>query len=206
LTTPTFSVGEISPEAAPVPTQTAVSRERGILALPDAARPRAPAGPDAGQRPLPAEAGLVLEPDPNVLVGMGLPDGLDLVDDDLLEDRLQPRVGVLVLGAGHEAAEAVAMEQVVDGLELEAHAELVCADAPEVGAVGGADAVLGRGPGLQPLREASQLRAGQAWRATGVGPLSQGLGATAIVAGDPVLDRAHAAAEGQGGRGGGAAL
>ena len=139
------------------------------------------------RRPLLTEAGLVLEPDLHVLVGMGLGDGLDLVDDDLLEDRLQFLVGVLVLGPGHQAAEAVAMEQVVDGLELEGHAELVLKDASQVGSVEGADAVLGRGPGLQPLPKAIQLRAGQAWRATGVGPLPQGLGAAAIVAGDPMM-------------------
>jgi hypothetical protein len=47
-----------------------------------------------------AEAGLILEPDLDDLLGMGLGDGLNLIDDDLLEDRLQFLVGVLVLGAG----------------------------------------------------------------------------------------------------------
>ena len=79
-------------------------------------------------------------------------------------------------------------------------------DAAQVGAVEGADAVLGRGPGLQPLAEAGQLRPGQAGRSAGVGPLLQGLGAAAVVAGDPVLDGADAAAEGRGDLGGGAAL
>src|ERR1700733_11531757 len=134
-------------------------------------RPRSPPGPDAGQRPLLSEAGLVLEPDLNVLVGMGLLDGLDLVDDDLLEDGLQLFVGVLMLGAGHEAAEAVSMEQVVDGLELEDHAELAFEDEPQVVPREGADAVLGRGPGLQPLAEPVQSRPGQPWRATGAGSL-----------------------------------
>src|SRR3954454_8550125 len=41
---------------------------------------------------------------------------------------------------------------------------------------------------------------------SGVGRLGQGLGAAAVVAGDPVLDGAYAAAEGQGDPGGGAAL
>ena len=64
----------------------------------------------------------------------------------------------------------------------------------------------GVGPASSRSPEAGQLRPGQAWRAAGVGPLAQGLGAAAVVAGDPVLDRAHAAAEGRGDRGGGAAL
>src|SRR5262249_31014236 len=125
---------------------------------------------------------------------------------DLLEDRLQLLVGVLVLGPGHQAGEAEAVEQVVDGLLAQAHAELALEEAAQVGAVEGADAVLGRGPGLDPPAEALQLGPGRAGPAAGAGPLPQGVGAAAIVASDPALDRAHTAAEGPGGLGGGAAL
>ena len=76
----------------------------------------------------------------------------------------------------------------------------------QVGPIEGADAILGRGPGLQSLAEARQFRPGQARRAAGVWPLPEGLGAAPIVAGDPALDGAHAAAEGRGDPGGGAAL
>ena len=130
--------------------------EISLLSLPHAPRPRSPSGPDPAERPLLSEAGLVLEPDLHVLVGMGLLDGLDLIDDDLLEDRLQLLIRVLVLGPGHQAAEAVAMEQVVDGLEAQEYAEFTLKDAPEVGAVERADAVLGGGPGLESLAKAGQ--------------------------------------------------
>ena len=207
MTTPAFSVGADQPRGRPgADADRRQHVQVAVLGLPHAARPRPLAGPDPGERPLLAEAGLVLEPDLDLLLGVGLPDGLDLLDDDLLEDRLQLLVGVLVLGPGHQAAEAEAMQQVVDGLEAQEHAELPLEDAAEVGAVEGADAVLGRGAGLEPLAEAGQFRPGQAGRATGVGPLAQRLGAAAVVAGDPGLDGADAAAEGRGDPGGGAAL
>src|SRR5437764_737354 len=108
-------------------------------------------------------------------------------------------------GAGHQAAEAVSMERVVDGLELEGHAGLAFEDEPQVGPIGGADAVPGRRAGLQPLAEPVRFRPGPSWRATGVGPLPEGGRAAAVVAGDPVPDRADAGSQGLGDRGGGAA-
>src|SRR5512135_3423622 len=180
--------------------------ERRELDLPHRTRARTLQRPDARQRPVLAEAGLVLEPELDLLVGMRLLDRLDLIDDDLLEDLLEFLVGILVLGSGHQAAETELVQQVVNGLEAQEHAELVLEDALEVAAVERTDAVLGLRPRLQPLLEAEPLRPGEARRSSGMGPLGERVRTTLVELGDPGLDGAWATAEGVGDPVGGAAL
>ena len=48
-------------------------------------------------------------------------DGVDLLDDDLLEEFLDIGVGLLMLGPGHQAAVIEAMQQVIElGLPAQA--------------------------------------------------------------------------------------
>ncbi len=65
---------------------------------------------------------------------MRLGNRLDLIDDDLLEDRLEFGVGQLVMGPGHEAAVVEAVQQLVDAVEAVAGGEFPLQDAADVGA------------------------------------------------------------------------
>ena len=56
-------------------------------------------------------------------------DGVDLLDDDLLEEFLDLGVGLLMLGPGHQAAVIEAMQQVIDRLPAQADAEFLLQDA-----------------------------------------------------------------------------
>ena len=47
----------------------------------------------------------------NLLLGMHRGDGVDLLDDDLLEEFLDLGVGLLMLGPGHQAAVIEAMQR-----------------------------------------------------------------------------------------------
>ena len=100
-------------------------------------------------------------------------DGVDLLDDDLLEERLHLRVGVLVVGPGHQVAVAEAMEQVVDGLAAHRDPELALEDPADIGGPEGTDAVLGRGRGLDPLPEPGVVLRGQGAWPTGPGLLAE---------------------------------
>src|SRR5690242_918073 len=90
------------------------------------------------------------------------------------------------------------MEEVIHRLEAELDAELLLQDAAQVLAVEGGPAILGGGPGLDPLLEADQLRAADPRGPAGVPPLVQGVGAVLVVLLDPGLDRSDAALEGLG--------
>ena len=142
----------------------------------------------------------------NLLLGMRRGDGVDLLDDDLLEELLDLRVGLLVLGPGHQAAVAQAMQQVIGRLPAQADAEFLLKDAAQVPAAEGADAILGPGPGLQPRSEPRHILLRQAGRASGVGPLLKGRDAPLVVAGDPGLNGAARTSQGLGDRLGGVAL
>jgi hypothetical protein len=61
-------------------------------------------------RPLRAEPRLILEIHPDVPIGVGRGDAVDLLGDDLLEELLHLRDGVLVVRARHEVAVAEAMQ------------------------------------------------------------------------------------------------
>ena len=142
----------------------------------------------------------------NLLLGMRRGDGVDLLDDDLLEEFLDLGVGLLMLGPGHQAAVIEAMQQVIDRLPAQAHAEFLLQDAAQVLAAEGADAILGGGPGLEAVSEPRHIRRGQAGWASGVGPLLEGRQAPLVVAADPGLNGAVRASQGPGDRGGGMAL
>src|SRR5208282_826795 len=174
--------------------------------LPHRTRSRPPPRPDPCDRPLLAEAGFILEIGMNLLLGMRRGDGVDLLDDDLLEEFLDLGVGLLMLGPGHQAAVIEAMQQVIDRLPAQAHAEFLLQDAAQVLAAEGADAILGGGPGLEAVSEPRHIRRGQAGRASGVGPLLEGRQAPLVVAADPGLNGAARASQGPGDRGGGMAL
>ena len=133
--------------------------------------------------------GFILEIGMNLLLGMR-GDGVDLLDDDLLEEFLDLGVGLLMLGPGHQAAGIEAMQQVIDRLPGAAHAEFLLQDAAQVLAAEGADAILGGGPGLEAVTEPRHIRRGQAGRASGVGPLLEGRQAPLVVAVDPGLNGA----------------
>ena len=109
----------------------------------------------------------------NLLLGMRRGDGVDLLDDDLLEEFLDLGVGLLMLGPD-QAAVIEAMQQVIDRLPAQADAEFLLQDAAQVLAAEGADAILGGGPGLEAVSEPRHIRRGQAGRASGVGPLLEG--------------------------------
>ena len=117
-------------------------------------------------------------------------DGVDLLDDDLLEEFLDLGVGLLMLGPGHQAAGIEAMQQVIDRLPAQADAEFLLQDAAQVLAAEGADAILGGGPGLEAVSEPRHIRRGQAGWASGVGPLLEGRQAPLVVAADPGLNGA----------------
>jgi hypothetical protein len=153
-----------------------------------------------------AEAGLILMPDLDLFAGVRFRDRLDLIDDHLLEDRLEFRIGVLVLGSGHEAAVVEAIQELVDPVEAVAGAELLLQDAADVGAPQGADAVLGARRGINPLEETALLGAGQDRCPAGMGAVGQRLQAAAVVRRDPGLDGAAADAQGAGDVGCGVAL
>jgi hypothetical protein len=79
----------INAEVAPVFMQTATSTYSEVGAdLMHGPRPRPLRCPDSRDRPLLAEAGLILEVQADLLVGMGRFKRLDLIGDDLLRDRL----------------------------------------------------------------------------------------------------------------------
>ena len=180
--------------------------ERGESRLPHRTRSRTPPRPDPRDRPLLAEAGFILKRGTNLLLGMRLGEGVDRLDDDLLEELLDLGVGLLVLGPGHQAAVVEAMQQVIDRLTAQGHAEFLLQDAAQVLAPEGADAVLGLGPGLEALLEPPHIRSRQAGRASGVGPLLEGRNAPLVVAGNPGLNGAATASQGLGDLGGGVAL
>ena len=142
----------------------------------------------------------------NLLLGMRRGDGVDLLDNDLLEEFLDLGVGLLMLGPGHQAAGIEAMQQVIDRLPAQADAEFLLQDAAQVLAAEGADAILGGGPGLEAVSEPRHIRRGQAGRASGVGPLLEGRQAPLVVAADPGLNGAVRASQGPGDRGGRMAL
>lgn len=73
------------------------------------------------------------------------------------------------------------MQQVVDRLKAQEDAELVLEDASQVGSIEGADAVLGRGTGLDSPAKLLEFCAGQAGRSSGVPSLAQSLGTTAVI-------------------------
>ena len=126
----------------------------------------------------------------NLLLGMRRGDGVDLLDNDLLEEFLDLGVGLFMLGPGHQAAVIEAMQQVIDRLPAQAHAEFLLQDAAHVLTAEGADAILGGGPGLEAVSEPRHIRRGQAGRASGVGPLLEGRQAPLVVAADPGLNGA----------------
>ena len=142
----------------------------------------------------------------NLLLGMRRGDGVDLLDDDLLEEFLDLGVGLLMLGPGHQAAVIEAMQQVIDRLPAQADAEFLLQDAAQVLAAEGADAILGGGPGLEAVSEPRHIRRGQAGPASGVGPLLEGRQAPLVVAADPGLNGAVRASQSPGDRGGRMAL
>src|ERR687890_1027478 len=114
--------------------------------------PRAPAGPDPRQRPLLTEAGLVLVPDLDDILGVLLGDRRDVLADDLLEELLGLGTGVGVLGPRHQVVVVEPMEQLVDAALAVAGLELLLQDASDVGAPQFADAVLGTRRGIDPLQ------------------------------------------------------
>jgi hypothetical protein len=133
-------------------------------------------------------------------------DGVDLLDDDLLEELLHLGVGLLMVGSGHQVAVTQAMEQVVDGLAAHRDPELALEDPADVGGPEGADAVLGPGRGFDPLLEPGVVLRGQGAWPPGSGLLAERLEAAAVVLGDPILDGAERAAQGEGDPGGGPSL
>ena len=102
----------------------------------------------------------------------------------------------------HQRAEPEAMQEVVDGLLAQVDAELGGEDAADVGAVEGADAVLGGRPGLDPLPKAVVLGEVEPGLAAAPGSVGQGVGAPVVITPRPLLDGAWGAAEGRGDLGG----
>src|SRR5512135_1816878 len=145
--------------------------------LPHRPRPRTPPRPDPRDRPLRAEPRLVLEVGPHLLIRVLLGDGLDLLDDDLLEELLHLGDGILVLRSGHEAAVAEAVHQVIDGLAAQGHAVLLLEDPSQVRDAERADAVLGHRTGLQSLLEPTEFGSREPGWAPGAGSLLEGLDA-----------------------------
>ena len=142
----------------------------------------------------------------NLLLGMHHGDGVDLLDDDLLEEFLDLGVGLLMLGPGHRPPGIEAMQQVIDRLQAGASRRIPppgCGASPRSE---GADAILGGGPGLKAVSEPRRIRRGQAGRASGVGPLLEGRQAPLVVVADPGLNGEARASQGPGDRGGGVAL
>jgi hypothetical protein len=125
-------------------------------------------------------------------------DGVDLIDDDLLEELLHLRVGVLVVGPRHEVVVAEAVEQVVDRLETHQGTEFLLEDSLDVESPEGADTVLGTGRGVQAQLQPRVLIRVQSRRAAAAGSLVEGLDPPAIVLGDPVLDRLERTPQGVG--------
>ncbi len=125
-------------------------------------------------------------------------DGVDLLDDDLLEKLLHLGVGILVLGPGHQAAVAEAMEQVIDRLEAHLDAEFLLEDPLDVESPQGANIVLGTGQLVQALLQPGVLLRVQPWRTPATRSLVEGLDPPAIVLGDPILDGLERASQGLG--------
>ena len=98
------------------------------------------------------------------------------------------------------------MQQVIDRLPAQSHAEFLLKDAAQVPAAEGADAVHGSGPGLEAHTEPRHNGFRQTGRASGVGPLLEGGDAPPVVAADPGLHGATRASQGAGDRLGGMAL
>ena len=73
--------------------------QRGEPGLPHR-RGREPRRARPGDRPLLAEPGFILEIDMDLLIGMRRGDGVDLLDDDLLEELLDLGVGCSCWGRG----------------------------------------------------------------------------------------------------------
>ena len=196
MITAVFNSGMISPTAAPLAAQAAVSTysdSRPFCLTP--ARPRAASRPDPRDRPLLPESRLVVVPDLDLLIGVLLGDGRDLLDDDLLEERLRLGVGVGVLGPGHQVVVVEPVEQLVDPVESVSGGELVVENAADVGAPQLADPVLGTRRGFDPLQESALLVVRQDRPAAGMRAIRQGLQATPVVGGHPRLDGAAAEAQ-----------
>ena len=122
----------------------------------------------------------------------------------LTKKRIWVRHQAVVLAQqGHSAQ---AMQQVIDRLPAQSHAEFLLKDAAQVPAAEGADAILGPGPGLEPRSEPRHILLRQAGRASGVGPFLEGRHAPPVVASDPGLHGATRASQGTGDGGGGLAL
>ena len=173
-----------------------VQRLPAVLAHP--AGPRPAPRPDPRERALLAEPGLVLVPDLDLRLGVSFGDRRDVLDDDLLEERLGLRVRLGVLRPRHQVAVAEPVQQLVDPVEAVAGGELLLQDPADVGAPQLAGPVLGARRGVDPLQEAGLLVARQGRRAAGVGPVRQRLQAAPVVGGDPRLDGAAADAQGRG--------
>ena len=91
----------ITADIAPVAVQYGRQHvERAESRLPHRTRSRTPPRQDSSAHPLLAEAGFILEIGMNLLLGMRRGDGVDLLDDDLLEEFLDLGVGLLMLGPG----------------------------------------------------------------------------------------------------------
>ena len=142
----------------------------------------------------------------NLLLGMHRGDGVDLLDDDLLEEFLDLGVWPAHAGAG---ASGCCNRGDAAGHRSPAGASSTpnsSSRMQQVLAAEGADAILGGGPGLEAVSEPRHIRRGQAGRASGVGPLLEGRQAPLVVAADPGLNGAARASQGPGDRGGGVAL
>jgi hypothetical protein len=143
-----------------------------------------------------AEPRLILEVEPDLLVRVLGRDRLDLLDDDPLEELLHLGDGILVLGPRPKAAGVEAMEQVVDGLEAHQDAEFRLEDPWDIEPPRRADAVLGPRRGVEALSQAGVLLRGQPQRASAARSLVEGLDASLVVLGDPVLDGPERTAQG----------
>ena len=114
-------------------------------------------------------------------------DGVARLDDDLLEELLDLRAGLLVLRPGHQAAVVEAMEQVGDGWEAQQHAEFLLQDPRHIASPQGADTILRSWRVVEALLQAGVMIRSQSRRASGMRPLLAGRDAAAVVLGGPVL-------------------
>ncbi len=114
------------------------------------------------------------------------------------ETGLQVLVGILVLGPGHEAGEAQAVQQVIHRLQAQGDTELVLQDALVVVAIEGGPTLLGCGADLDASDEVGQLGPIDAERTTRSGLFLEGGGSVLIIPGDPLLSGPLAIAQGPG--------
>ena len=126
---------------------------------------------------------------------MRLGDGVNLLDDNLLEERLHFAVGLLVLGPGHQAAVVEAMQQIVDGLKAHRRAEFLREDVLDIAPPERTDAILGSRWGVEALLQARVLLRIQPGWASAPGSLVERGDVPSVVLGDPVLDGTQGAAQ-----------